>query len=126
MRIERYLTDNARLRGDKTALVAGGRRVTYAELDDLTDRLAAALRDAGVRRNDRILVFMDNCWEAAVAIFATMSSKSALLGRRNITPALNAVTYPCAVAYTSGTAANVYGRRKSSSKRRRTSVSESR
>lgn len=74
MRIERYLTDNARLRGDKTALVAGGRRVTYAELDDLTDRLAAALRDAGVRRNDRILVFMDNCWEAAVAIFATLKA----------------------------------------------------
>lgn len=74
MRIERYLTDNARLRGDKTALVAGGRRFTYTELDDLTDRLAAALRDAGVRRNDRVLVFMDNCWEAAVAIFATLKA----------------------------------------------------
>ena len=74
MRIERYLGDNAGLRGDKTALVAGGRRFTYAGLDDLSDRLAVALRDAGVKRDDRVLVFMDNCWEAAVAIFATLKA----------------------------------------------------
>ena len=74
MRIERYLSDNARLRGDKTALVAGGRRFTYAELDGLSDRLAASLHAAGVKRDDRVLVFMDNCWEAVVAIFATLKA----------------------------------------------------
>ena len=74
MRIERTLSDNARLRGGKTALVAGGRRFTYAELDDLSDRLAAALRDAGVERDDRVLVFMDNCWEAVVSIFAVLKA----------------------------------------------------
>ncbi len=74
MRIERYLTDNARLRGDKTALVAGQRRLSYAEIDDLSGRLAASLAAAGVKRNDRVLVFMDNCWEAAVSIFAALKA----------------------------------------------------
>jgi len=74
MRIERTLIDNARLRGDKTALVAGGRRLTYAALDALSDRLAASLAAAGVKRNDRVLVFMDNCWEAAVSIFAVLKA----------------------------------------------------
>ena len=74
MRIERYVIDNARLRADKTALVAGGRRLTYADLDALSDRLAGALAQAGVKRNDRVLVFMDNCWEAAVSIFAVLKA----------------------------------------------------
>jgi len=74
MRYERFLADNARLDGGRTALVAGGKRLTYAELDDLSDRLAAGLAAAGVRRGDRVLVFMDNCWEAAVSIFAALKA----------------------------------------------------
>ena len=74
MRIERYVIDNARLRGDKIALVAGGRRLTYADLDALSDRLAGALAQTGVKRDDRVLVFMDNCWEAAVSIFAVLKA----------------------------------------------------
>lgn len=77
MRMERFLTENARRLGGKTALVAGGRRLTYAELDALSDRLAAGLAASGVRRNDRVLVFMDNCWEAAVSIFAVLKAGAA-------------------------------------------------
>lgn len=74
MRYERFLTGNARLHGGKTALVVGEKRLTYAELDELSDRLAAGLASAGVRRGDRVLVFMDNCWEAAVSIFAVLKA----------------------------------------------------
>lgn len=74
MRYERFLADNARLHGGRTALVAGGKRLTYAELDELSDRLAAGLAAAGVKRDDRVLVFMDNCWEAAVSIFAVLKA----------------------------------------------------
>ncbi len=77
MRMERFLTENARRLGGKTALVAGGRRLTYAELDALSDRLAAGLADAGVGRGDRVLIFMDNCWEAAVSIFAALKAGAA-------------------------------------------------
>ncbi|GAA2844884.1 amino acid adenylation domain-containing protein [Aminobacter aminovorans] len=70
MRLEQFLRDSAGLRGDKTALIARDVRLTYAELDSMSDRLAAALGDLGVGRGDRVLVFMDNCWEAAVSVFA--------------------------------------------------------
>ncbi|MCX8279966.1 class I adenylate-forming enzyme family protein [Phyllobacterium sp. 0TCS1.6C] len=74
MRIENILRQTARRLGDKTMLVAGTRRLSYAEFDDLTDRLAAALWAQGIMRGDRVLVFMNNCWEAAVSIYAVMKA----------------------------------------------------
>ena len=41
------LTRTARRFGAKTALVAPGRTLTYAELDDLCDRVAAAYTTSG-------------------------------------------------------------------------------
>jgi amino acid adenylation domain-containing protein len=73
-RIEDYLTGNARRRSDKIALVAGGRRLSFSELDQLSDRVAAGLRKGGVQRGDRVLVFMDNCWKAVVSIFAVLKA----------------------------------------------------
>jgi amino acid adenylation domain-containing protein len=74
MRVEDFLRDSARRSPDKTALVAGGRRLGYAELDAMSDRLAAALAQRGLQRGDRAIVFMDNCWEAVVAIFAVLKA----------------------------------------------------
>jgi long-chain acyl-CoA synthetase len=74
MRVEEFLRASAARNPDKTAIVAGGRRLSYAELDDLSDRLAASLDAHGIRRGDRVLVFMDNCWEAAVSIFAALKA----------------------------------------------------
>jgi amino acid adenylation domain-containing protein len=77
LRIERYLGLSAAARPDKTALVTGGRRLRYRELDDLTDRLANALAANGVKCGDRVLVFMDNCWEAAVSVFGALKAGAA-------------------------------------------------
>jgi amino acid adenylation domain-containing protein len=74
MRFEEFLRASAVRYPDKTAIVAGGRRLSYAEFDDLSDRLAASLEAHGIRRGDRVLVFMDNCWEAAVSIFAALKA----------------------------------------------------
>lgn len=74
MRVEQYLTANAAAHGAKTALVTERKRLRYDELDDLSNRLAAALAANGVQRGDRVLVFMDNCWEAAVSIFAVLKA----------------------------------------------------
>jgi amino acid adenylation domain-containing protein len=73
-RVEDYLIENARRFGDKVALVADGLRLSYFELDRLSDHIATELRRGGVQRGDRVLVFMDNCWEAAVSIFAVLKA----------------------------------------------------
>lgn len=74
MRVETFLKASASRFGSKTALIAGATRLTYAELDAMSDRLAAGLTARGIGRDDRVLVFLDNCWEAAVAIFAVLKA----------------------------------------------------
>jgi long-chain acyl-CoA synthetase len=74
MRVEEFLRDSARRFGDKIALVAGGARVTYSDLDRASDRLAGALAAGGIARGDRVIVFMDNCREAVIAIFAALKA----------------------------------------------------
>ena len=45
---------------EKTFLRVDGRQVSFAEFDADVGRLAAGLRDAGLRRGDRLVVFMRN------------------------------------------------------------------
>jgi long-chain acyl-CoA synthetase len=78
MRVEQFLTDSARRVGDKVALVAGAARLTYRDIDLASDRLAGALAQRGVARGDRVIVFMDNCREAVVAIFAALKAGAVL------------------------------------------------
>ena len=78
MRVEHFLRDSARTYRHKVALVAGERRLTFGDLDGASDRLAAVLSHRGVSRGDRVVVFMDNCWEAVVAIFAVMKAGAVL------------------------------------------------
>ncbi|MBL9080136.1 MAG: AMP-binding protein [Planctomycetes bacterium] len=58
----------------KTALVCGDQRLTYAELDALANRCAQALRARGVRRGDRVVLWLPNSVEAAVAIFGVLKA----------------------------------------------------
>ncbi|NUP73088.1 MAG: o-succinylbenzoate--CoA ligase [Sinomonas sp.] len=46
--------------GSKTALIAGERSISYAELAERTDRLAQALRRRGVARGDRVAYLGEN------------------------------------------------------------------
>ena len=71
MRIERYLQDSAARDSAKTAIVAGDVRLSYARFLDLSSRLATSLRQKGVAPGDRVLILLDNGWQAAVAVFAT-------------------------------------------------------
>jgi long-chain acyl-CoA synthetase len=74
MRVENFLRQSAERFPAKTALIAGAVRLTYAEIDAQTTRLAAHLQQLGIKRNDRVLVFMDNAAEAALAIFAVLKA----------------------------------------------------
>ncbi|WP_137937874.1 (2,3-dihydroxybenzoyl)adenylate synthase [Chitinivorax sp. B] len=55
---------------DRTALVCGERRWSYAELDQHTDRLAAGLHKLGITAQDRVVVQLPNIAEFFVACFA--------------------------------------------------------
>lgn len=74
MRVEQFLSNSARRDPGKTALIAGATRLTFAELDTASDRLGKSLRSHGIARGDRVVVFMDNSWEAVVGIFAVLKA----------------------------------------------------
>ncbi|HRD65444.1 MAG TPA: class I adenylate-forming enzyme family protein [Candidatus Competibacter sp.] len=57
---------------DRTALVAGDLRLSYREVADYACRLAHALRQRGVGRGGRVVIFMDNDWRCAASIFGVL------------------------------------------------------
>ena len=64
-----------RFRDDRTAFVFRGetqraRRMSYAELGDTVARLARSLRQLGVAPGDRVVGYMPNLMETAVAMLA--------------------------------------------------------
>jgi len=54
----------------KIAVVDGERRVTYQELNDLADALAACLSEEGYKKGDRVVMYMKNSLEFIVTFYA--------------------------------------------------------
>jgi non-ribosomal peptide synthetase component E (peptide arylation enzyme) len=63
------LRSTARRSPAKVALVAQQRRLTYADLDEATERLGAALLELGLAPGDRALFQMGTVVETAIALF---------------------------------------------------------
>ena len=64
---------------DRVALVVADRPVSFAELDGLTGRLAAGLRERGVQRGDRVALMVPNGLDAVVAIEAILRAGAAIM-----------------------------------------------
>src|ERR1043166_4046623 len=74
MLVQDGLQRNGRRRPDKIALVCAGQRLTYAEVDAMADRLANALLAYGVKRGDRVGIYLHNTVEAVVGIFGALKA----------------------------------------------------
>ena len=57
---------------DRTAVVFYGREISYRELRDGADRLAAAFADLGVRKGDRVALYVLNSPQFIIAYFAAL------------------------------------------------------
>jgi acyl-CoA ligase (AMP-forming) (exosortase A-associated) len=66
-----HLLDRNRAPGDREALVCGPRSMSYDALADATRRCAAALTRSGLRRGDRVAIFLPRGMEECWAIFGT-------------------------------------------------------
>ncbi|WP_181174701.1 AMP-binding protein [Mesorhizobium sp. B2-8-9] len=71
-----YLRHSADRLGDKVALVCGGQRVTYAEIETRANNVAQHLADAGVTRGDRVMIFADNTVETVVGFWAVLKANA--------------------------------------------------
>ena len=81
-RPQRLLHDPLVTAGDrhpgKVAVVADGAAYSYETLLDAALRLARALQDNGVGRGDRVALYLENSWPAAVAIYGTLLAGAVL------------------------------------------------
>jgi long-chain acyl-CoA synthetase len=55
---------------DKTALIVGNRRFTFAELDTLASRTADGLKRLGIGQGDRVTLYAPNSWQWVVSYHA--------------------------------------------------------
>ncbi len=70
--VHEYLKRSAGTFPDKEALVCSGKRMTYGEIDADSDRIAGALISLGLRRHDRVVLFLDNSCELVVALYGVL------------------------------------------------------
>jgi len=66
------LTEAAQKYPQSTCTIFKGARITYREMDALTDRLAAGLAAEGVKKGDRVGIFMPNTPQFVIAYFAIL------------------------------------------------------
>ncbi len=64
---------------DKPALVFFDRLLTYRQLQQQAERLAARLADLGVKKGDRVLLDMQNCPQLVVAHFAIQRANAVVV-----------------------------------------------
>jgi long-chain acyl-CoA synthetase len=72
VRVESFLLESARRFPDKTALVAGPERLSYAELAHRAAAFAGTLKKLGLARGERVVVFLQNSPEVIVSVFGTL------------------------------------------------------
>jgi long-chain acyl-CoA synthetase len=72
--VHEFLQTSAARHPDKVALVCQGRRLTYEWLEQAANRLAHALREAGVKPGDRVVIYLNNSVEAVVGIFGILKA----------------------------------------------------
>jgi long-chain acyl-CoA synthetase len=53
-----------------TAVIYLGERFSYGRLRDLSERFAGALKDLGVRKGDRVMIYIPNCIQWVIAFLA--------------------------------------------------------
>lgn len=59
---------------DKTAVFQGGRSATFAEIDSLANRVARLLTQAGLDRQDRVVVIMENSIESVGVYYGILKA----------------------------------------------------
>jgi long-chain acyl-CoA synthetase len=69
-----FMQESARKYPDRPCTLFKGATITYAEMDSLTDRLAAGLADLGVKKGTPVGVFMPNIPQFVIAFYAILKA----------------------------------------------------
>jgi long-chain acyl-CoA synthetase len=67
-----FLDDSARRFPNATCTIFKGAKISYQEMSELTDRLAAGLSSIGIKKGDRVGLFIPNTPQFVMAYFAIL------------------------------------------------------
>ena len=68
------LTDSAKLHPGKTCIHYQGRNLTYSEVDDISSRFASGLVSLGLKKGDRVAIFMPNIPQLVMSFFGVLKA----------------------------------------------------
>ena len=74
MLVQHFLEHSAARLPNKVALICDGKRLTYSEINQQADQLASALMGLGIKRQDRVVIFMDNSAESVISLFGILKA----------------------------------------------------
>lgn len=77
---------------DRVSVVGDGESLTYAELDDRSARMAAALLEMGVRAGDRVAVAAEKSPDTVAALYGIMRTGAAYVPIDPLAPPMRAAT----------------------------------
>ncbi len=69
-----FLEESARKYPDRACTIFKGAVITFKEMNEITDRIAAALADMGVKKGDRVGIFMPNTPQFVMAYFGILKA----------------------------------------------------
>jgi len=69
-----FLEESASKYPDRACTIFKGAEVSYKEMNEITDRIAAALADMGVKKGDRVGIFMPNIPQFVMAYFGILKA----------------------------------------------------
>lgn len=72
--VQHFLEQSADRLPTKTALISEGKRLTYAEIETMANRVGNALIHAGIQRGDRVGIFLPNSIKAVASIFGVLKA----------------------------------------------------
>ncbi len=90
--VHHLLRNSAERDPEQVAIIEGHSEHTYEELERRSDALGAALVEEGVRKGERVGIYMEKSWEATVATLAVSKAGAAFV---NVNPILK----PSQVSY---------------------------
>jgi acyl-CoA ligase (AMP-forming) (exosortase A-associated) len=90
--LHHFLRSSALRYPNKEALVRGDQRLSYAEVARYTRGLAQGLREAGIRRGDRVAIYLDASVSLAISIFGVAEAGGVFVP-------VNSLLFPDQVSY---------------------------
>lgn len=84
-----FLSKSANNYPDKIALICQDKQITYEELDQASNSLAALLRKKDIATHDRVIVLLDNSIEVVVSIYGILKNGSIFIILDSSTKAWN-------------------------------------